>query len=318
MNKVSIGIDIGGMSIKAGLVNKSGDILFKDVVKTDVEKGSTYFIKCLEVLINSMLNYANKNSLEVVSIGLGVPGIVNNTTKMIEYTANLKLEKLDLSEPLGKYNIPFTLSNDANVACLAEQKFGAAKGFKNVIMLTLGTGVGGGIVIDNKLFEGTDGQGAELGHMVISLNGEDCGCGRKGCYEAYASASALLRLTKEEMNRNHNSMMWEYCDNNINNVSGLTSFECAKKGDESANKVVDLYVSYLGEGMLNFCNIFRPEVFVIGGGISNQKDYLINKVNKYLEDHYYGFKNTRKVDVLVASLGNDAGIIGAANLLPIE
>ena len=154
--------------------------------------------------------------------------------------------------------------------------------------------------------------------MVIRLNGRKCGCGRKGCFEAYASASALLRLTKEEMKKNPHSLMWEYADFNLNNVNGLTSFECAKKGDLSANNVVNKYVYYLGEGILNFCNIFRPEVVVLGGGVSNQKEFLISKVKKYLEENHYGFKKTRSVDVLIASLGNDAGIIGAASLISVE
>lgn len=318
MEKVNIGVDIGGMSLKAGLVNKEGKILHKETIKTDVNKGDKYFLECLQTLIANLIKYAKNNYLEVNGIGLGIPGIVNNDLKTMEYAPNLKIENLSLKDALKDFNLPFSLSNDANCAALAEQKFGAAKGYKNVILLTLGTGVGGGIVIDNKLFEGTSGQGAELGHMIIKLNGRKCGCGRKGCFEAYASASALLRLTKEEMKKNPHSLMWEYTDFNLNNVNGLTSFECAKKGDISANNVVNKYVYYLGEGILNFCNIFRPEVVVLGGGVSNQKEFLTSKVKEYLEQNYYGFKKTRSVDVLIASLGNDAGIIGAASLIPVE
>ena len=318
MEKVNIGVDIGGMSLKAGLVNKEGKILYKDIIKTDVNKGDKFFLECLHTLITNLIKYAKNNSLEVNGIGLGVPGIVNNDLKTMEYAPNLKIENLSLKDALKDFDLPFSLSNDANCAALAEQKFGIAKGYKNVILLTLGTGVGGGIVIDNNLFEGTSGQGAELGHMVIRLNGRKCGCGRKGCFEAYASASALLRLTKEEMKKNPHSLMWEYADFNLNNVNGLTSFECAKKGDLSANNVVNKYVYYLGEGILNFCNIFRPEVVVLGGGVSNQKEFLISKVKKYLEENHYGFKKTRIVDVLIASLGNDAGIIGAASLISVE
>lgn len=318
MEKVNIGVDIGGMSLKAGLVNKEGKILYKEIIKTDVNKGDKFFLECLHTLIANLIKYAKNNSLEVNGIGLGVPGIVNNDLKTMKYAPNLKIENLSLKDALNDFDLPFSLSNDANCAALAEQKFGIAKGYKNVILLTLGTGVGGGIVIDNNLFEGTSGQGAELGHMVIRLNGRKCGCGRKGCFEAYASASALLRLTKEEMKKNPHSLMWEYADFNLNNVNGLTSFECAKKGDLSANNVVNKYVYYLGEGILNFCNIFRPEVVVLGGGVSNQKEFLISKVKKYLEENHYGFKKTRSVDVLIASLGNDAGIIGAASLISVE
>lgn len=318
MEKVNIGVDIGGMSLKAGLVNKFGEILYKESIKTNVSKGEVYFLDSLRILIEHLIEYARNNSLDVNAIGLGVPGIVNNELKKIEYAPNLKVENLSLKEALNNFNLPFSLSNDANCAALAEQKYGVAKGYKNVILLTLGTGVGGGIVIDNKLFEGTSGQGAELGHMVIRLNGKKCGCGRKGCFEAYASASALLRLTKEEMKKNPKSLMWEYADFNLKNVNGLTSFECAKKDDLAANNVINKYVYYLGEGILNYCNIFRPEVVVLGGGVSNQKEFLTDKVKKYLKDNFYGFKKTRPVDVLIASLGNDAGIIGAASLIPVE
>lgn len=318
MEKVNIGVDIGGMSLKAGLVNKEGKILYKETIKTDVNKGENYFLDCLKSLIDSLIKYAKESNLEVKGIGLGVPGIVNNELKTIEYAPNLNVENLSLIECLKDFKLPFYLSNDANCAALAEQKFGIAKGYENVILLTLGTGVGGGIVINNKLFEGTSGQGAELGHMVVKLNGKKCGCGRRGCFEAYASASALLRLTKEEMKKNPHSLMWEYADFKLSNVNGLTSFECAKKGDLSANNVVNKYVYYLGEGILNYCNIFRPEVIVLGGGVSNQKEFLTSKVKEYLKENYFGFKKTRAVDVLIASLGNDAGIIGAASLLEID
>ncbi|MFA6667545.1 MAG: ROK family protein, partial [Bacilli bacterium] len=169
-------------------------------------------------------------------------------------------------------------------------------------------------VINNHLFEGNDGKGAEIGHMVIVVDGNECACGRKGCFETYASASALLRYTKAAMEKNKDSKMWEYCKGDINNMNGLTSFECAKLGDKAANEVIDTYIKYLGEGLLNVCNIFRPEAIVLGGGISNQKDYLRDKVQKYLEDHWYGYHETPRVDVLIASLRNDAGIIGAATL----
>ena len=315
MEKVNIGVDIGGMSLKAGLVNKEGKILYKEIIKTDVNKGDKYFLECLHTLIANLIKYAKNNSLEVNGIGLGVPGIVNNDLKTMEYAPNLKIENLSLKDALKDFDLPFSLSNDANCAALAEQKFGAAKGYQDVILLTLGTGVGGGVICDGRLYEGNEGKGAELGHVCLILNGRQCGCGRKGCLETYASASALLRDTKEMMEEHKDSMMWEYANNDINNVSGLTSFECAKKGDKWANEVIDNYVMYLGEGMLDFCNIFRPEVFVIGGGISNQGKYLTDKLQKYLEDHNYGYESAPRSEVVVAKLKNDAGIIGAASLL---
>ena len=261
-----------------------------------------------------MIQYANDNDMKPLAIAFGIPGVVNNKLGTIDYACNLYVEDVPLKDYLKDLDLPVFLSNDANVAALGEERFGAAKGYKDVVLLTLGTGIGGGVVIDDKLFEGVEGKGAELGHTVIVVDGHECACGRRGCFETYASASALLKLTRDEMNKNKNSLMWEYCDNNIENVSGLTSFECAKKGDEAANKVIDTYVKYLSEGILNFCNIFRPQIILIGGGISNQGDYLLDKVRAYCEKFKYGYSHTPKVEIKIASLKNDAGIIGCACL----
>ncbi len=318
MEKSYIGVDIGGMSIKAGIVNLNGEIINKEVIKTDAKNGAKPFLNDIKSLIATLLEFANRNNYDIHGIGFGVPGIVNNNLGTIDYACNLNLSNVPLKDYLKEFNLPIFLSNDANVAALAEQRWGAAKGYKDVVLITLGTGIGGGVVIDNKLFEGYEGKGAELGHHVIVVDGIKCGCGRNGCFETYASASALIRYTKEYMLKDKNSLMWEYSNNNIDNVNGLTSFECAKKGDKTANKVVDLYIKYLGEGLLNFCNIFRPQVIVLGGGISNQKEYLKDKLEKYLEARNYGLKNAPKVEILIANFKNDAGIIGAATLACIN
>ena len=318
MEKSYIGVDIGGMSIKAGIVNLNGEIINKEVIKTDTKNGAELFLNDIKSLIATLLEFANRNNYDIHGIGFGVPGIVNNNLGTIDYACNLNLSNIPLKDYLKEFNLPIFLSNDANVATLAEQRWGAAKGYKDVVLITLGTGIGGGVIIDNKLFEGYEGKGAELGHHVIVVDGIKCGCGRNGCFETYASASALIRYTKEYMLKDKNSLMWEYSNNNIENVNGLTSFECAKKGDKTANKVVDLYIKYLGEGLLNFCNIFRPQVIVLGGGISNQKEYLKDKLEKYLEARNYGLKNAPKVEILIANFKNDAGIIGAATLAYIN
>lgn len=315
MQDLYIGVDVGGMSIKAALVSKEGEIIYKSTKKTNsIQGGPGVLLKDIKDLMVEHIEFAKKNEYEVKGIGFGIPGVVNNQKGTIDYAVNLGVENLNLRDYLSELNLPIYLSNDANVACLGEERFGAAKDYKNVVMLTLGTGVGSGIVIDDKLFEGNEGKGAELGHDVIVIDGEQCSCGRKGCFECYASASALLRFTRQEMKRNQDSMMWDYCKGDIENVDGLTSFECAKKGDVSANLVVDTYVKYLSEGILNVCNVFRPEVVLLGGGISNQDKYLTDKVTKYCADRNYGFKNTPKVEIRVASLKNDAGVIGAACL----
>ena len=315
MEKVYIGVDVGGMSIKAGLVSKEGKILYRQSRKTNsIEGGKETLLKDIKLLMLDLIKEAKEKDQKIEGIGFGIPGIVDNKLGMIVSCCNLNVDDVPLKDYLKDLNLPIFISNDANVACLAEERYGNAKEFKDVILLTLGTGIGGGVVIDDKLFEGYEGKGCELGHMVIVVDGEPCGCGRKGCYEAYASASALLRYTKEEMLNNKDSMMWEYCGGDANNISGLTSFECAKKGDPSANFVIDKFVKYLSIGILNYCNIFRPQIFLIGGGLSNQGDYLINKVKAYCEKEHYGYKGTPAPEIRVATLKNDAGIIGAACL----
>ena len=313
MEKVYIGVDVGGMSIKAGAVNLNGEIIFKSYVVTDGAHVDKFLESNKELLEKVILECKNRD-LEPLGIGFGVPGLIDNERGLICKMANINGINVPLRDYLKDLNLPIKISNDANVACLAEQKYGAAKGYSDAIMITLGTGVGGGIVANNKLIEGFEGKGAELGHVVIHMNGEPCGCGRRGCLEAYASATALLRETRKAMENHKESMMWDYCKGNIDKVDGLTSFECAKKGDKTANEVIDNYVMNLGEGLLNFCNIFRPQVFVIGGGISNQGDYLKNKLQAYLEKYNYGYLMAPKSIVEMAKLKNDAGIIGAASL----
>lgn len=315
MNKVFIGVDVGGMSLKAGVVTEDGKIILKDAESTNSkENGKEGFLKDVKKLICRVIDSVDKSKFEIKGIGFGMPGFVSPKKLIIEYSPNLFLEDVHLGEYLADLNLPLFISNDANVAALAEARFGAGKNYDNVILLTLGTGVGGGVIIDNKLFEGVDGKGTELGHATIMINGEKCNCGRRGCYERYASATALLNQTREAMLKHRDSMMWEYCDEDINKVSGLTSFECAKKGDKAAVEVIDNYVMYVSEGILNYLNIFRPNAVLIGGGISNQGDYFINKIKEYVKKEHYGFERAPEVDILTATLKNDAGIIGAACL----
>lgn len=315
MEDIFIGVDVGGMSIKGGLVKRDGSICFKNRRKTDASKGVNFFMNDIVDLLYENIDYAKNHSLRIKGIGFGIPGVVNSKEGIIDYACNLYMEHVNIKQKLAFLDFPIYLSNDANVACLAETKFGAARNYDDVVLLTLGTGIGGGVVINKKLYEGYEGKGVELGHTVLVVDGNQCACGRKGCFETCASATALLRYTKEEMNKNKESSMWSFCNNDIENIDGTTSFECAKKGDESANNVIDKYVKYLGEGILNMLNIFRPQVLLIGGGISNQGEFLVNKLNKYCEERNYGYKNCPIVEIKIAELKNDAGIIGAGALV---
>ncbi len=307
-----IGIDIGGMSIKVGIVDRDGHIIKKDRVVTDVEGGPNKIIDDIGKLVRSLIDPKDR---DFVGIGIGCPGAINSATGTVDRAYNLKWENVPLAELLARYiNKPIKVSNDANVAALGETMFGVGRMYSDTIFLTLGTGVGGGIIIDNKLYEGNESKGAELGHMVLVVDGEPCSCGRRGCMEAYCSASALIRETKKMMERDRNSLMWKYSPT-LDEVNGKTAFECSKQGDGAACEVVNYYVKYLGEGMLNFANIFRPQAIILGGGVCAQGDYLIYKLKDYCKDRNYGFYGTPRFDILTAQLGNDAGIIGAAGLI---
>ncbi len=307
-----VGIDIGGMSVKVGVVDRDGNILRKGKVATDVAGGSHKIVADIAGVVREL---ADPDDRDFVGIGIGCPGAINSATGTVDRAYNLNWENVQLAELLARHiNKPIKVSNDANVAALGETTFGVGRVYSDTIFLTLGTGVGGGIIIDNKLYEGNESKGAELGHMVLVVDGEPCTCGRKGCMEAYCSATALIRETKAAMQRDKKSLMWEY-SKSLDDVNGKTAFECSKQGDKSANEVVDNYIKYLGEGMLNFANIFRPQAIILGGGVCAQGDYLINKLKAYCKMRNYGFLGTPRFDILAAQLGNDAGIIGAASLI---
>lgn len=273
-------------------------------------------VEILAGQINELLKDNNLTVSELRGVGIGCPGSVTGATGVIEFSNNLDWRKVPLKDMLQKYiNTEVRISNDANVAALGEATYGVAKNYSSSIMFTLGTGVGGGIIIDDKLYEGNESKGAELGHTTLILDGEKCTCGRRGCVEAYVSATALIRQTKEAMNADKDSKMWDFVDGDINKVDGRTAFETAKLGDKSAELVRDNYVKYLAESMMNMFNIFRPQAFILGGGVSAQGEYLTSRLKGYCEKMHYGYEGTPKVEILIATLGNDAGIIGAAALL---
>ena len=309
-----IGIDIGGMSVKAGLVDEYGAIIAKNRKKTAGTPDKV--IKNMIMQVQELLETNNLSLKDIKGIGIGCPGAVTGKTGMVDFLPNLGWKNIPLVEKLKeKLDTEIIISNDANVAALGEAVYGCARNYGTSVMFTLGTGVGGGIIIDRKLYEGGCSKGAELGHVTLILDGEECTCGRRGCIEAYVSATALIRQTKRAMLENKDSAMWEYVGGDIGSVDGKTAFECAKKGDETAVKVQNQYIKYLAESIMNMLNIFRPDAVIIGGGISAQGKYLTDLVKEYCEKYDYGYKGSPKCDILTASLGNDAGIIGAAALL---
>lgn len=310
-----IGIDIGGMSIKVGLVDENGVVLAKKKIIT-VKGDAQLMVDEMAKAIYSLLDEYSLTLNDIHGVGIGTPGLITSKTGVIECAYNLDWLKVPIVDMLKKQvDTKILLSNDANVAALGEVIFGAGKGFTDVVMITLGTGVGGGVVIDGKLYEGGESKGTELGHTTLVFGGEPCSCGRSGCLESYVSATALIRDTKRAMMVDKSSKMWEIAENDIEKVNGATAFSASKLGDKTAITVVENYIAYLGEGLLNFMNIFRPQAIIIGGGISGEGKYFTDMVEKYCKDRLYGFKNSPKVEILLATNGNDAGIIGAASLI---
>lgn len=310
---IAIGIDIGGTSIKGAAVYDDGRML--DVFSLPVVKGEPG-----EVTINKLIdvvdNYIKEKGIanDIVGIGIGIPGLLDIEKGVVTFSGNLKWVDLPVADLFHKrLSYPVRIANDANVATLGEAKLGAGKGVEYVVMLTLGTGVGGGMVFNGQLYEGNEGKGAEIGHIVVELNGRQCSCGRKGCLEAYASATAIIADTVKAMSAHPESLMHQEAKE-LGKIDGRVAFKAARKGDPVALQVVDQYVFFLSEGILNFCNIFRPNVVILSGGIANEGDYLFDKINNYLEKAQYGFPRSPVVKVVPAKLGYDSGKIGAACL----
>ncbi|MCL2861431.1 MAG: ROK family protein [Firmicutes bacterium] len=304
-----LGIDIGGTNTKIGIV-ENGKILKKSVMKTKLKEGYDVFLTRLADEVNSLTK-----GVEYSAVGVGCPGIIDTKNGIVVYANNLQFKDIplasDLSKRLGK---KVSVSNDANTQALGEVKYGIGVGYSDVIMVTLGTGVGAGIIIDGKLFEGHKGMGAEGGHMVIEMNGEPCTCGRLGCFEAYASATALKRDTLKAMINNSNSLLWDIMKNNLNEVDGGTIFRGMEQGDETSFEVFRQYVNYVSEGITNLVNVFRPQAVIIGGGMAKEGDTLTDAVQELVSQKRYGGKDSLPCKILTPILGNDAAIIGAAEL----
>lgn len=308
-----LGIDIGGTSIKGAVVNEKGEVC-SDVFSLPVPKGEDQNIT-MKNLINISINTIENFGQEVSGIGIGIPGAIDSTKGIVTFSNNLKWKNLKIVEIFKKsFNLPIKITNDANAASLGEARFGAGKDAEIMIMFTLGTGVGGGIVINGKLFEGKDGRGAELGHTTLIMDGLQCSCGRKGCMEMYASATALIRMTKEEIIKDKDSIIWNEIKD-INEINGRHAFDAMKKGDKTGERIVKMYVKNLSEGILNYCNIFRPDVIVLSGGIAKEGKFLTDMIEDYLEEHEYGYPTSPASKVRTAKLGYNSGIIGAASLL---
>lgn len=308
---VYLGVDIGGTNIKMGLV-ENGNILKRTSLKTprDVEELTDKIVSVMNTLMEET------NVKEVCGIGIGCPGAIDSKNGIVDIAYNLGWENVHLKDILAKKtNLPIKLSNDANVAGLGETKYGAGKGHDNVIVITLGTGVGGGIILNGKLFEGNQSKGAELGHTLLIKNGRKCTCGRRGCVETYVAASRFLKEARMYARKNPDSILnQEALKREDKSVKCETVYRASEMGDKGAKRIVDRYIENLGEFLLDLCNIFRPEMIILGGGMSYSGEIFTNKINEYCKQRDYGFKHTPEVKIVLAKLENDAGLIGGACL----
>ena len=312
--KYYIGIDLGGTFIKAGVVDEEYNIVAKaslPTILTDAEALSDQIAKTVyEALTEAKLTLA-----DIESVGVCSPGAADSKNGIIVWANNLPFKDTPLGPMVSARleNKPVYLDNDANVAAYGEVVAGAAKGIDDAVVVTLGTGVGGGIIIDGKIYSGFNGFGAEMGHMVVEYNGRQCTCGRKGCIEAYASATGLINMTKEAMEANPDSKLWEVAKT-LDEVDGKTAFDAMRMGDAAGIEVVNTYIEYLGCGLSNFVNIFQPEVLLIGGGVCKEGETLLAPLREILKRETYHIEGRPVTTLKVCALGNDAGTIGAAML----
>ena len=311
-----IGIDVGGTNLVAGLVDEAGHIINK--VSTPVAKSLTapQFGAELVRMSRRLCEVGEIDPAKIESVGMGLPGAVDNKAGLFVQNPNMPFS--DKNVPLremfqAEWDVPVFLGNDANCAAVGEYWAGAAKGCDPAVMVTLGTGIGGGLICGGKLFTGFANSGMEIGHMIIQPNGILCGCGGRGCWERYGSATALIQLTRLEMERDRNSQLWELVEGNPEKVQGRTPFQGARLGDEAAKRVLAHYLQGLAIGMINLVNILQPEIICLGGGVSNaEDDLLLNPLRELV--HQGSFDKTNHTRIEKASLGNNAGVVGAALL----
>lgn len=312
--KYSLGIDIGGTNIAAGVVDENYNIICQSKVKTQSDRDYTAVLEDIAAVGKNAVEKAGMTIKDIRWVGLGCPGTCNLDTGIVEYANNLRWTNVPLKSYVEQaLGIPAYIENDANAAALGEFFAGAAKGADSAIIITIGTGLGAGIIINGKIFSGSNYAGAEIGHTVINVDGEQCTCGRKGCFEAYSSVTALVKFTKRFMEQYPDTLMKEIAEKE-GKVSGRTAFVAAKQGDEAGTKVVELFIKNLACGIINTINVFQPDILCIGGGVSNEGDNLLIPLKERISSEIYSKNSKKNTKIVTCRLGNSAGLIGAAML----
>lgn len=313
--KYYLGLDVGGTHMVAGVVDADHRIIAKESIPTRAGRTIDEITTDMAEVSKQAVRKAGLQMEDISSWGIGMPSYVNPRTNLLVHANCFGWKNVPIYDYLKKHiSLPTYIANDANCATYGEVLAGAASQYTDAIMLTLGTGVGGGIILGEKIYSGYDHMGAELGHTKLVYNGERCTCGQKGCLEAYCSSTALIRIMKEELQENKESLIWELCGEDENKVNGEILFQAAQKGDTLAIRIVDEYISRLAAGISTFITIFRPEVIILGGGIAHAGDLLLKPLNERLPSCTFAAEEIGIPPVIRAKLGNDAGLIGAALL----
>lgn len=314
-----IGVDIGGTNVAIGLLDDKFNIVSRVSIKTVVSRGCKSVVENIVNCIKDLCAEANLKLYQIESIGIGCPGRVDSEAQMLIYANNIPERNVPFCKLISEHmprNVRVYIENDARCAALGESHFGVTKGADNSVLVTLGTGIGGGVMINGKVHKAKGGLGPEIGHMVIHTGGRECSCGRRGCWEAYASGTALINMTRAAIVSRPDSLINSLIGGDFSAISCKHPFIAARNGDSVAKHIVSQYIEYLAEGLANVANIFMPDIIAIGGGISNEGAYLIDPAVELAKKMMYS-KNDSNCIIKKASLGNKAGTIGAA-LLPIS
>ncbi|MBQ6381610.1 MAG: ROK family glucokinase [Clostridia bacterium] len=312
----NIGIDLGGTNIVVGVVDKDNNIVGKAERKTNIPRPAENIFEDMYAAALDALDQAGLSMKDVEYVGLGTPGAVEPETGVITYSANLFFHNVKAKEILEeRFGKMAFVGNDANCAAYGEYIAGAGKFARDMIAVTLGTGVGGGIIIDEKLLVGFNGAAGEIGHMVIHMDGESCNCGRSGCWESYASATALIRMTKELSEKGDDPILQRAIEKE-GEINAKVAYAAARAGSKQCAELCENYAKYIATGVVNLINMLQPEVICIGGGVSHEGDALLEPVKRYIAEQSYTRDNSEEMQTVIklAELGNDAGIIGAALL----
>lgn len=307
-----IGIDLGGTNIKAGVVDENGRIISTAFAKTLPQRPYEEVVRDMAGCMTTVMKHISIGPKDVAAVGIGIPGLARQEDGSVIFCTNLGWKNIPLRAEMQKYlDKPVFIDNDATVAGYAESVAGVSKGTACSVFLTLGTGTGGGIVINGRPWSGSHGIGSELGHMTIAVDGVPCSCGNNGCAERYTSATAIIRMAKQACMTYQDSLMMKMAGGDLERINAKIVFDAAKEGDPTAYQVFDRYCDYLAVTIYNIIAMIDPDMIILGGGVSHAGEFLLENVRRKVP-RYLLYKELPFAEIRLASLGNDAGIIGAA------